>query len=126
MRKLFIYTVAGISMLLPVYVASKTAEPSNKTITMHGAVNAMGEFCETFALGEQVSFEFSSVHKLNFNIHYHTDNATKFPIKQVNISEFAGSFVVEEVTEQCFMWSNKTKRDSKWNVELTYAVLDSK
>ncbi|GAA6170305.1 hypothetical protein NBRC116591_41190 [Sessilibacter corallicola] len=82
----------------------------------------MREQCVDFITGDRVAFEFTSKYPLDFNVHYHTDNATTFPVKESGIATYRGEFVVGDVEQYCFMWTNRQRVSERWEFTMEYTT----
>lgn len=98
---------------------------NNISVKLNGVINAMGEVCRMFEHGGVVNLEYSSQYPVNFNIHHHSETGTTFPIKHEGKTEHQDSFIAQPGREYCFMWENKTHRDTGWTVELLYNVVST-
>ena len=65
------------------------------------------EFCDTWDVGDNLKFSFTSTKPVLFNVHYHTAYDKFYPIKEVLTDEFSDSFVVQTKDVHCAMWTNK-------------------
>lgn len=116
---LFLYCLAGPTA----WSAESQSGVTRASVKMHGAVNAMGERCEVFKQGGLVSFNFTSIRPLDFNIHFHTKTDTGYPIQLTETLAYKGQFLAEPKIEYCFMWQNQHFSADKWMVDLEYKVL---
>lgn len=93
-------------------------------IQIIGVENYLKERCIKFGAGEKIAWRFTSIYPLNFNIHYHPDNTTRFKIQKENITELKGEFTSDAEDHYCFTWTNLVERDAEeWPVLLEYRVL---
>jgi hypothetical protein len=89
-----------------------------------GVENYFSERCIKFGAGEKIAYQFTSIHPLKFNIHYHPDDNTLFKVQKENITELKGEFTSEAEDNYCFTWTNLVERDAEeWSVLLEYRVL---
>jgi len=91
-------------------------------IPMHGAVNAMREHCLRFESGGEVEFRFSSAWPVDFNVHYHDDGVTEYPVEVSDRSDYEGSFLAEPDREYCYMWVNREYSEDAWLIGLEQRV----
>jgi len=66
----------------------------------------MHEVCMVLTPRETLRYAFTATSKLNFNIHYHSDNETHFPVREYTTSQAKGSFTPAVQQNYCLMWTN--------------------
>jgi hypothetical protein len=94
-----------------------------QAVPMVGVQNYFMERCLQFGAGEKVEFSFTSQHPVNFDVHYHPDNAIVFVLKKENTKELSDSFISKAVDHYCFTWANPVDVGSDWDIQLKYRVI---
>ena len=76
------------------------------------------EACVKLAPGDRLDWRFESLAPVDFNIHYHEGKAVKFPAKQDGVAKGSGKLGVEIQQDYCWMWTNKSTKESTLRVTL--------
>lgn len=100
-------------LILPV---TAFAEVRKERLTLHEGEHY--EVCAVCKTGDSINYTFTSSGTFDFNIHYHRDGKTVYPIKQKNVASGEGSHKVDADTGHCLMWSNR----HPWDVTLDLNV----
>jgi hypothetical protein len=105
---LLLVSIAAAALLIS-GCAAKEEKAAHEDVKGHKITIATGDFfeaCDTWTPGDKVSFNFTSSKPVMFNVHYHSKTSKIYPIKDVLVDEFAGSFVVQTEDIHCCMWKN--------------------
>ena len=103
---------------------SHTAKPASAgafgTVTgqLTVAPGKFAEVCGKLNPPADVQWQFSANVPLTFNIHYHEGKAVKFPAKQDGVAEGSGKLGVKIQQDYCWMWTNKSIKESTLRVTL--------
>ncbi|RJQ52368.1 MAG: hypothetical protein C4526_08120 [Nitrospiraceae bacterium] len=90
------------------------------------ALKPAGSYEECVALkrGQVIVYKFNSTNPVDFNIHYHLEDAVKYPVMESEITEYDGTFNPEKDrinldNEEyfCLMWENQDFRQLKLSYE---------
>ena len=83
------------------------AQAGKQSHTVSVPTGEFHEFCDTWEPGDNLKFTFTSTKPVLFNVHYNTTYEKHYPIKEVLVDEFSGSFIVQSKDVHCAMWTNK-------------------
>ncbi len=70
------------------------------------------EPCFAMALADRLEWEFSSDAPLDFNLHYHQEDAIFFPVDKKNLDQDQDVFIATGSRQYCMMWTNRGERPS--------------
>jgi hypothetical protein len=86
--------------------AADTATPDHpKVVRDHPlAPYDIHEECLRLAVGDRVEYDFSASEPVDFNIHYHDDNAVVAPIVRDKVDADSGVFMPRLAHDYCLMW----------------------
>jgi hypothetical protein len=70
--------------------------------------NGSFERCIELKQGESLMYSFTSDAPVNFDMHYHADGKTRYPLKKDSVSEHRGTFTARSPHEYCLYWNNPT------------------
>ena len=87
--------------------AENAAQAGKRSHTVSVPTGEFHEFCDTWEPGDNLKFTFTSTKPVLFNVHYHTAYDKLYPIKEILVDEFSGSFIVQTKDVHCAMWTNK-------------------
>lgn len=71
------------------------------------ASSSFYEACDKLSPGQQVEYFFVVSKPVHFNVHYHTAEGIRYPVKEENIDSSRGTFTAEAKAMYCCMWSSK-------------------
>src|SRR5690606_36230233 len=80
------------------------------------------EFCTEVGKGQALQVEFETPHRVDFNIHYHTDTETLFPVRELVEGEAAFEITANEGGEYCLMFTNTERRPETLLIRTRYRV----
>jgi len=90
------------------------------TFTFQQQTDFFVERCVNFPAGK-VQFSFTKpATSVEFNIHYHFDGETKFPMKFTTSNAFSEMYTMEMAGEYCFMWQNTTDAPAAFPLSFSY------
>ncbi len=70
------------------------------------------EPCIAMALADRLEWEFSSDTPLDFNLHYHQEDAIFFPVNKKNLDQDQDVFIATGSRQYCMMWTNRDEMPS--------------
>lgn len=106
-----------IGLMLTISVTA-FAEVSKESLTLSEGRHY--EVCSVSKIDDVITYTFTSSDTLDFNIHYHKDGKTIYPIKQKKVSEGSGSHQVDANSGHCLMWSNLHSRDVTLDLSVSF------
>ena len=62
---------------------------------------------------QQLQYSFHSQAPLSFNLHYHEEGVTHYPVKEDSIDELENIFQPEKRGYYCLMWGNPGEKEAK-------------
>ncbi|NVJ66774.1 MAG: hypothetical protein HWE16_09800 [Gammaproteobacteria bacterium] len=117
--------LSSICVLLASCQASKTASVQDKSTTHHGIFkanqNQIGEVCPELIAGQTFQFKFEANFPVTFNLHYHHDKETVYPISKRNLTQITDQFTAPQSNTYCLMW--KTLLDQT-KIKYQYQIFD--
>jgi len=76
------------------------------------------EICSIRSLGDVIDYQFSTSDTVDFNIHFHKEGMTRYPVKQKNVRSLEGTYSVDTAIGHCLMWNNR----HPWEVDVDIIV----
>jgi hypothetical protein len=64
------------------------------------------EVCLEMARNQTITYSFQADQVLDFDIHYHQDDAVIFPVKNTGLLGLTDSFTAPSAQTYCLMWTN--------------------
>lgn len=104
---------------IPALIAAALLAPRTYAQTTKPVIIKPGkifEKCLALTPPQKIEYNFESVAKLNFNLHYHKGEQVYYPVKLDRTNAESGAYEAKAKETYCLMWENKTGAD----VELTY------
>lgn len=99
------------------------AAPLTMKLTMQPQKGYFTEQCFTLEKGQQLSYQFSTRHPIEFNLHHHrADGATLFPDRLVVKSQHAKQIIAESAGAYCFMATNANDQAGAYEVVVKYEI----
>ena len=80
------------------------------------------ENCFVLAPNESIKYTFNTTSDVAFNIHYHSGDQVKYPVKLKSVSNKSDSFKATIKQNYCLMWTN----NSKQSTQLSYSYRKTK
>lgn len=90
------------------------------TVSMDGRHGYFSEHCIELNAGQFLSYQIESPFPVSFNIHFHSERETLYPVAERTVSSDAGSFDIRVTGQYCFMWTNPTQRVEGFEIGLSY------
>ena len=102
-----------LALLLALLVAPALAgdDVGPYAFTLSG--KAFDERCLTLAAGESIRYRFRASAPVDFNIHFHGDNGTFFPVKRGAVREVDSTFKAPRADGYCLMWEHRDRGVAK-------------
>jgi hypothetical protein len=100
------------TLLLVALVHAAAAEPPG-TLLQHLEreveldAGKLEEPCFAMLLGDRLEFVFNSGEPLDFNLHYHQEDAIFFPVEKKNVRAHQGEYIASGSRQYCLMWTNR-------------------
>ena len=119
----FLRRIFYVVVLLGIAITAHADAWKQQVVPMVGVTNYAREACLKFKAGDKVQYRFESKHEVNFDIHYHPENETKFKERKDAVKQLAGEFTSEASQHYCFTWKNKHELDTEWSITLHYLAV---
>ena len=75
------------------------------------------ELCLVLVQDQQLHYQFQASRKLDFNIHYHTDDEVLYPVSEDQVMDGAATFAAPSEQEYCLMWTNQGDADAQLSLQ---------
>ena len=75
------------------------------------------ELCLLLEQDQQLHYKFNAAQRLDFNIHYHTDDEVFYPVSKDQIMDLTAMFAAPSEQEYCLMWTNKGDADAQLSLQ---------
>ena len=75
------------------------------------------EVCMKLKDGQKMNYSFKSAKSMKFNIHYHADDVTLFPVEEHLTDGATDIFISPGERGYCMMWTNPNAEAVELNVE---------
>jgi hypothetical protein len=98
--------------------ADESSQAGKASHTVSVPTGEFHEFCDMWDVGDTINVSFTSTKPVAFNVHYHTAYSKHYPIKEVVVDNFSGSFVVDSKDTHCGMWTNNNDSFVKVTYEM--------
>jgi len=110
--------IAAISTLI-----AQAAGPQTATLAMQPQKNFFRETCFTLESGQQLAYQLSTPHAIEFNLHHHqNDGAMSYPDKLVVKSKHSKQLVAATAGPYCFMATNLDDQPGDFDVVINYEI----
>jgi hypothetical protein len=93
--------------------------PLQRSVHMAAHPGYFSEHCAPLEAGDLVEYRVVSPHAVDFNVHFHAEKETRYPVKKKAVTRDEGRIKAGEAGGYCFMWTNKEQRPADFEVELT-------
>jgi hypothetical protein len=115
---LFVGVIAAMSALV-----AQAAVPQTMKLAMQAKKGYFTEHCFTLESGQQLAYQFSTRHPIEFNLHHHPANGdTVFPDRLVVKSQHSKRIVAESAGAYCFMATNLNDQPGAFDVVISYEI----
>jgi hypothetical protein len=102
---------------------AQAAEPQTMTLTMEAHKGYFSEQCFKLTDGQQLAYELSTRHPIDFNVHHHPDHGdTVFPDRLVVKSQHSKQIVAQSAGAYCFMATNLSDQAGAFDVVINYEI----
>lgn len=92
--------LAGLSLValgaLPTHAAERVSIGESEWV----------ERCFDLGTGDSVRYSFQSSEPVNFDLHFHSGDTTRYPVKKDGVSEGRGVYTAREPQKYCLSWAN--------------------
>lgn len=103
--------------------AVQAAAPLTMKFEMKAQKGFFMERCFTLESGQKLSYQFTTRHPVEFNLHHHrTDGQTVFPDKLVVNSQHSKQLVAESPGAYCFGLKNLIAQPGDFDVVVNYQI----
>ena len=103
--------------------AAQAAAPRTMTLTMQAQKGYFQEQCFTLAAGQQLAYQFTTRHPIQFNLHHHPANGdTVFPDRLTVNSQHSKTIVAASAGAYCFMATNLADQPGAFDVIIKYEI----
>jgi hypothetical protein len=117
-HRLLLGVVAAMGTLV-----AQAAGPQTVKLPMQAVKNYFMESCFTLESGQQLSYELSTRHPIEFNLHHHqADGAMSYPDKLVVKSKHSKQLLAASAGAYCFMALNLNAQPGAFDVVINYEI----
>lgn len=114
-------TIAALAVLASSLASHAAAPATTLEIAMQAHAGYFVERCMQFPGARQtLSIDVHTPHPVDFNIHFHTETATEFPLKLELAGHYEGTVTLPSGGEYCFMWRNTADHEADFTIRLQY------
>ena len=104
-------------------IAVQAAAPATMTLPMQPHQGYFREQCFTLERGQQLAYQLSTAHPIEFNLHHHPAGGdTVFPDRQVVKSQHSKQILAESAGVYCFMATNIKDQAGAFDVVVKYEI----
>lgn len=113
----------GCVALMSAFVAQSAAGPQTAKLPMQAQKDYFRETCFTLESGQQLSYQLSTHHPIEFNLHHHRSDGTMgYPDKLVVKSKHSKQLVADSAGAYCFMATNLVDQPGAFDVVINYEI----
>lgn len=113
----------GLVVAMSAFVAQSAAGPQTAKLEMQPQKDYFRETCFTLQVGQQLSYQLSTAHPVEFNLHHHKSDGTMgYPDKLVVKSKHSKQLVAESAGAYCFMATNLADQPGDFEVVINYEI----
>lgn len=117
-HRLLIGSVAVMGALV-----AQASGPQTMQLAMQAQTGYFTEKCFTLESGQQLAYQFSTRHPIEFNLHHHRpDGVTLYPDRLVVKSRHSKQIVAESAGAYCFMATNLNDQPGAFDVVINYEI----
>ena len=103
--------------------AAHAAAPQTMKLTMQPQKGYFQEQCFTLAAGQQLAYQFTTRHPIQFNLHHHPANGdTVFPDRLTVNSQHSKTIVAASAGAYCFMATNPSEQAGAFDIVISYTI----
>jgi hypothetical protein len=103
--------------------AAQAAEPQTATLAMQAPKGYFRERCFTLEVGQKLTYQLSTRHSIEFNLHHHlADGTMVYPERLVVKSKLSKQLVAESAGGYCFMATNLEEQPRAFDVVINYEI----
>lgn len=122
-RRVLLGLSAAMSVLVAQAAGPQTAGPKTAKLAMQAQKDYFRETCFTLEAGQQLAYQLSTPHSVEFNLHHHrSDGSMVYPDKLVVKSKHAKQLVAESAGAYCFMATNLVDHPGAFDVVINYEI----
>lgn len=70
------------------------------------AESEWAERCFDLGPGDTLHYSFRATRAVNFDLHYHSGDTTRYPLKKDDVAEGRGAYTAREAQKYCLSWVN--------------------
>ena len=112
-----------VGLVIAMTALAAHADTRTMTLPMEAGKDYFMERCFKLELGQQLAYQVSTRHAIDFNVHHHPgDGETVFPDKRVVRAEHSNRIVAESAGVYCFMATNVEDHPSSFDVVIEYEI----
>jgi hypothetical protein len=103
--------------------AAQAAGPVTMRLTMETPKDYFREQCFTLEVGQQLSYQLSTAHPIEFNLHHHrADGEMVYPDRLAVKSQHSKKLLAESAGVYCFMATSLADQSSAFEVVINYEI----
>lgn len=115
-------SLIGLVAVMGALVAQASGQQTAQ-LAMQAQKNYFRETCFTLEAGQRLSYQLSTRHPIEFNLHHHrADGAMVYPDKLVVKSKHSKQLVAESGGAYCFMATNVNDNPGAFEVVINYEI----
>lgn len=106
-------------------LTAQAAGPQIQTMTlqMQSQLNYFTERCFTLEVGQRLTYQFTTRHPVEFNLHHHlADGGTEFPDRLTVKSQHSNQHVAISAGGYCFQAANRVNQPDAFDIVITYEI----
>jgi hypothetical protein len=104
-------------------LVAQAAGPQTAKLAMQPQKDYFRETCFTLESGQQLSYQLSTAHPIEFNLHYHQpDGGMSYPDKLVVKSKHSKQLLNAPAGPYCFMATNLADQPGGFDVVINYEI----
>ena len=104
-------------------LVAQAAGPQSAQLAMQAQKNYFRETCFTLENGQQLAYQLSTPHPIEFNLHHHqSDGAMSYPDKLVVKAKHSKQLIAPPAGAYCFMATNLNDQPGAFDVVIKYEI----
>ena len=112
----------GLLAMMSAFVAHASG-PQTMKLEMQAQKNYFSENCFTLERGQQLAYQVSTRHPIEFNLHHHRgDGAMVYPDKLVVKAKHSKTLIADSPGGYCFMATNLADQPDGYEVVIHYEI----
>lgn len=115
--------LVGLVAVMGALVAQATPGPQTAKLPMQAQKDYFRETCFTIQSGQKLTYQLSTAHPIEFNLHYHQpDGGMSYPDKLVVKAKHSKQLLDAPAGAYCFMATNLADQPGAFEVLINYEI----